>query len=84
MMPRRLAKGEQTHRLVTAGIHVVSDGLTLASLVDLPKPPAGLPERDFSLQDVVLIVFGVLHLKDMFRLLVKHPVLPYHREPMEP
>lgn len=84
MMPRSSAKGKQTHRHVTAGIHIVSDGLTLAPLVDLPKPPTGLPERDFSLQDVFLIVFGVLHLKHMFRFLVKHPVLPYHRKPMKP
>lgn len=75
-MPRRWAKAEQTHRQVAAGIHVVGDGLTLAPLVDLPKPPTGLPDWDFSLQDVFLIVLGVLHLKHMFRLLVKHPVLP--------
>lgn len=74
--PRRWAKGEQTHRHVAAGIHIVRDGLALAPLVDLPVPPTGLPEGDFSLQDVFLIVFRVLHLKHMFRLLVKHPVLP--------
>ena len=77
-------RGDGTHRQVTAGVHVVGDGLPLAPLVDLPKPPTGLPERDFSLQDVFLIVFGVLHLKHMVRLLVKHPVLPYRRQPMEP
>lgn len=79
-----MPKVEQTHRDVAAGIHIVSDGLTLAPLVDLPEPPPGLPERHFSLQDVFLIVLRVLHLKHTFRLLVKHPVLPYHREAMEP
>lgn len=73
-MPRRWAG--QTHRHVAAGIHVVRDGLALTPLVDLPVPPTGLPEGHFSLQDVFLIVFRVLHLKHTFRLLVKHPVLP--------
>lgn len=71
-----MANREQTHRQVAAGIHVVGDGLALAPLVDLPKPAPGLPEWDFSLQDAFLIVLGVLHLKHMFRFLVKHPVLP--------
>lgn len=76
MMPRRRAKGEQTHRHIAAGIRIVRNGLTFAPLVDLPIPPTGLPEWDFSLQNVFLIVFRILHLKHMFRCLVKHPVLP--------
>lgn len=75
---RPAGSGKHAHRKITASIHMVSDGLAFSPLINLPEPSPRLSDGNFSLQDIFFVVFGVLHLKHMFRILVKHPILPKH------
>ena len=67
-----------THRKVAVSVRIISNGLALSFMVNFPEPSSGLSSRNFSLKNIIFIIFGVLYLKHMFTFLIKYPIFPYY------
>lgn len=72
-----------THRKIAVNVHIISNDLALSLIVNFPKSSSRLPGRNFSLQNTIFIIFGILYLKHMSTFPIKYPIFPYYWQSMK-